>query len=395
MELPPGYPNENGRKVCKLNKSLYGLKQASRQSYSKLSNFITHQGYVQSKADYNLYTKAAEGSFTAILVYVDDIIIAGNNMDEIDQLKRSLDDRFKIKDLGKLKYFLGIEVARIARGIHLCQRKYALDILRDSGTIGSTLARIPLDQNVRLSKEEGELLPEPALYRRLIGRLLYLTITRPELAYLVQILIQFMKDPRMPHLQAAHKVLWFIKGSPGRGLFYPVNLEIHLRGFSDSDWGACPDTRRFVIGYCVFLGRSLVSWKSKKQSVVSRSSAEAEYRAMANVSCELTWLRYLLSDLQIVYSWSASLFCDNKSAKHIATNPIFHERTKHIEIDCHLIRDKIQEGCISAKHVESKLQAEDILTKSLGSQAFYSCLSKMGVEDTYSPCGGLLKNEGT
>ncbi|XP_057965408.1 uncharacterized mitochondrial protein AtMg00810-like [Malania oleifera] len=241
MELPPAYPNENGR-------------------------------------------KAAEGSFTAILIYVDDIIIAGNNMDEIDQLKRSLDDRFKIKDLGKLKYFLSIEVARTARRIHLCQGKYTLDILRDSGTIGSTPARIPLDQNVRLSKEEGELLPEPALYRRLIGRLLYLTITKPELAYSVQILSQFMKDPRVPHLQAAHKVLQFIKGSPGRGLFYPMNSKIHLRGFCDSDWGACPDTRRSVTGYCVFLGRSLVSWKSKKQSVVSRSSAEAKYRAMANGS---------------------------------------------------------------------------------------------------------------
>ncbi|XP_057981296.1 uncharacterized mitochondrial protein AtMg00810-like [Malania oleifera] len=290
MELPPGYPNESGRKVCKLNKSLYGLKQASRQWYSKLLNFIIHQRFIQSKADYSLFTKVTEDSFTIILVYVDDVIVARNNMDEIDQLKRSLDDQFKIKDLGKLKYFLGIEVARTARGIHLHQCKHALDILKDSGTVGSTPARIPLDQNIRMSKEEGELLPEPALYRRLIGRLLYLTITRPELAYSVQMLSQFMKNPRVPHLQAAHKVLRFIKGSPGQGLFYLVDSEIHLRGFSDSDWGACPDTRRFVIGYYVFLGKSLVSWKSKKQSVVSKSSTKAEYRAMTNVSCELTWL---------------------------------------------------------------------------------------------------------
>lgn len=145
MKLPPGYRNENDRKVCKLNKSLYGLKQASRQWYSKLSSFIIQQRYSQSRADYSLFTNSTHASFTVVLVYVDDIIVAGNCMKTINQLKYLLDDKFKIKDLGELKYFLGIEVARSAKGIYLCQRNYALDILSHSGTIGSTPSIIPLD----------------------------------------------------------------------------------------------------------------------------------------------------------------------------------------------------------------------------------------------------------
>lgn len=163
MELPPGYSNGDSKKVCRIKKSLYGLKQASRQWYSKLSKFIIEQGYIQSKADYSLFTKSTGNSFTAVLVYVDDIIVAGDCIDTINHLKASLHDQFRIKDLGKLKYFLDIEVARSTQGIHICQRKYALDILSDSGTIGSAPARIPLDQNVKLTKDEGEFLPDPAL----------------------------------------------------------------------------------------------------------------------------------------------------------------------------------------------------------------------------------------
>ncbi|XP_031259823.1 uncharacterized protein LOC116117986 [Pistacia vera] len=392
MKKPPGYTKGQPGQVCKLLKSLYGLKQASRQWYDKFSQSLISFGFKQSKADYNIFTYITATDFTSLLVYVDDIVVASSSLTSISVLRNFLNTHFLIKDLGSLRYFLGIEVARSPTGIHLCQRKYTLDILADTGNLASKPLKIPMDQNPKLSKTSRTPLSDPTPYRQLIGRLLYLTLTRPDISYPIQVLSQYMDCPTITHLAAAHKVLRYLKNALGQGILLSAASSLQLIGYSDSDWASCPNTRKSLTGFCVFLGHSLISWRSKKQTVVSRSSTEAKYRAMASISTELTWLRQLLTDLAIPHPQSAELFCDNQAALHIASNSMFHERIKHIEVDCNLIRYKIQEGTLRTAHVTTQLQLADMFTKSLPSHLLYSHLSKMEVANIYSPsCRGVLE----
>jgi hypothetical protein len=341
-------------------------------------------GFIQSRADYSLFTKTRGKLFTALLIYVDDILITGNDHASIVDTKKFLHSQFNLKDLGNLKYFLGIEVSASKKGIFICQRKYALEIIEDVGLLGAAPINTPMERGLKLS-DQGVLLTEPSKYRRLVGRLIYLTVSRPDITYAVHVLSRFMHEPRKLHMEAALRVVRYLKGAPGQGLFFSSNNDFRLRAYCDSDWAGCPLTRRSTTGYCVFLGPSLISWRSKRQKTVSLSSAEAEYRAMTGACCELTWLRQLLKDLGLIHHEAALLFCDNKAALHIAANPVFHERTRHIEMDCHFIRDKIQDGSVITRYVSSTHQLADILTKSLGKESFIPMIRKLGVQDIHSP----------
>jgi len=385
MSPPPGLQRQGENNlVCRLHKSLYGLKQASRQWFAKFSEAMCSAGFIQSRADYSLFTKTRGKLFTALLIYVDDILITGNDHASIVDTKKFLHSQFNLKDLGNLKYFLGIEVSASKKGIFICQRKYALEIIEDVGLLGAAPINTPMERGLKLS-DQGVLLKEPSKYRRLVGRLIYLTVSRPDITYAVHVLSRFMHEPRKLHMEAALRVVRYLKGAPGQGLFFSSNNDFRLRAYCDSDWAGCPLTRRSTTGYCVFLGPSLISWRSKRQKTVSLSSAEAEYRAMTGACCELTWLRQLLKDLGLIHHEAALLFCDNKAALHIAANPVFHERTRHIEMDCHFIRDKIQDGSVITRYVSSTHQLADILTKSLGKESFIPMIRKLGVQDIHSP----------
>ncbi|XP_019451704.1 PREDICTED: uncharacterized protein LOC109353797 [Lupinus angustifolius] len=240
-------------------------------------------------------------------------------------------------------------------------------------------------KTIHLHQRDSEPYHDPVSYRQLVGRLLYLTNTRPDITFVVQQLTQFMANPTVMHHKAMTRVLRYIKGTPGQGLLYPTTSTIQIKGFSESDWETCPDTRKSILGYCMFLGDSLVSWKSKKQNSVSRSSSEAEYRALAIASCEIQWLTYLLTDFQILYKQHALLYHDNNSARHITANAVFHERTKHVEIDRHVIRERLHNKLLHLLPISTSAQIADMLTKPLEPIVFNQLLSKLGVINIPSP----------
>ncbi|CAN1799225.1 Retrovirus-related Pol polyprotein from transposon RE2 [Linum perenne] len=260
-------------------------------------------------------------------------------------------------------FFLGLEVARNHEGIHLSQRKYTLEILEEAGFLSSKPVTTPMDSKVHLSSSGSETFEDGECYRRLVGKLIYLTNTRPYISFATQQVSQFAGAPTEAHYKAVTRILRYLKGAPTSGLFFPTKSS----AYSDSDWAACPDSRGSVTGYAVYLGDSLTSWKSKKQTTISHSSCEAEYKALAHTACELQWLLYLLQELHVPHSMPATIFCDNQSAIHIAENPTFHEHTKHIELDCHLVREKVQANVIKLLHVTNSHQ----LVGGIGKKEFF------------------------
>ena len=391
MKMPHGVPNPEN-KVCKLLKSLYGLKQASRQWFARLTTELQQKHFTQSKNDYSLFIYKDNVDLCIVAVYVDDIILTGTNTTILNDLKLHLHTVFSIKDLGELSYFLGIEVSRVATGIILTQRKFTKELLESCEMDVSKSAKTPLPVNLRLLVNEGEFYHDPAQYRCLVGKLNFLTHTRPDISFGVQTLSQFLQSPRIQHVKALSHMLRYLAGSIGQGILLQSSDELSLQGFSDSDWASCPNTRRSVTGYIMLLGKSPISWKSKKQSTVSRSSSEAEYRALASAASEITWLVRLLSELGIQNLKPIRLCCDNQSAIHLGKNPVHHERTKHVELDCHFTREKVMEGLLELVYIPTSDQLADLLTKSLASPQFHKLLSKLGVRslDSTTSLRGVL-----
>nr|AAP54332.2 retrotransposon protein, putative, unclassified [Oryza sativa Japonica Group] len=385
MEIPPGFAtSQTEGKVLRLKKSLYGLKQSPRAWFDRFRRAMCGMGYKQCNGDHTVFYRHNRGLKTILVVYVDDMIITGDDCLEISRLKQNLSKEFEVKDLGQLKYFLGIEIARSPRGIVLSQRKYVLDLLSDTGMLGCRPASTLIEQNHKLCAESGDPVNKER-YQRLVGRLIYLCHTRPDITYAVSVVSRYMHDPRSGHMDVVYRILRYLKASPGKGIWFKKNGHLDMEGYCDADWGSCLDDRRSTSGYCVFIGGNLVSWRSKKESVVSRSTAEAEYRSMSMSLSELLWLKNLLAELKLSTSTSMKLWCDNKSAINIANNPVQHDRTKHVEIDRFFIKERMDEGTLNLGFVNSGEQVVDSLTKALGARECTSSCSKMGMIDIYRP----------
>lgn len=317
------------------------------------------------------------------MFYVDDIILTGNDEIEMEKIKRKLAADFEIKDLNLLRYFLGMEVAHNRSGISVSQRKHTLDLLKETGMMRCKLADTPIDPKMKFDELGDQTPVDKGRYQHLVEKLIYLAHTRPDISFADSTVSQFMHMPYEVHMEAINRILQYLKGTPGKGLYFKKNAQRTIEAFTDADWAGSVTDRKSTSGYCMMVWGNLVTWRSKKQTVVMRSSAESEFRVVAHGICELLWLKLLLEELGFKENCPMKLYCDNKAAISISHNPVHHDRTKHVEVDRHFIKEKIDNETICLTYVPTSEQAADILTKGLSRIMFEKIIDKLEMINIY------------
>lgn len=380
MMQPLGFINQdNPKAVCKLNKAIYGLKQAPRAWYNELKRFLLSSGFRNSLADASLFIYNQNGTLLYMLVYVDDIVLTGNNTQQMERFIQALSTRFSLKDLGSLSYFLGIEAHRTSHGLLLTQRCYIADLLHrikmeDCNSVSTTMCPYKL-----LTLDSGKPLSDPTQYRATVGSLHYMSLTRPDISFVVNKLSQFMHKPTDEHWHGVKRVLRYLSGSMTTGIFLSARKTPALHAFTDADWAGNRDDYTSTGAYIVYFGKHPIAWSSKKQPTIARSSTEVEYRSIASTAAEVCWLLSLFTEMDIKTTATPTIYCDNIGATYLAANPVFHSRMKHLALDYHFVRSHVQAGHMRVTHVTSADQLADALTKSLSRAKHQQLCSKIGL----------------
>lgn len=419
MRQPPGF-EQAGLKhfVCRLIRSIYGLKQSPRAWYEEIDSFLISIKCIKSELDPNLYVLSRGSEKVFMLLFVDDMLITGNSPELIRELKEQLRGKYEMKDLGKISRYLGVDFISTTRGIFLNQITYAADLVKEYGLELCKPVYTPLPEGLTLSAETSTPEFDSTIYSKLVGKLIYLTNTRPDICFSVGIVSRFMANPQQLHWDCALHIVRYINTTISQGLFYNRGADMSIQGFTDSDWGSsCPDTRRSTGGYIFIIAGGPISWRSKRQPTVSRSSTEAEYKALSDASQEGVYLKRLLQELQHVGNTATihhtsneisenlspacqptlqdlELLCDNVSAIKLSKNPVFHARTKHLEVHHHFIRERILQNEISVSYISTADQSADILTKSLGRTKFEYHRSRLGMK-SLEDVNSLRANQST
>ena len=373
MEQPDGYDRDKS-KVWKLHKSLYGLKQSARLWNETIHAFFVKYGFQRSNADLCLYRKFVKHSgIIFVIIWVDDIVVVSNHIHLINEFKHQISNEYKVKDLGELKFFLGIEFSQQKGLVQMSQSKYCKDILERFDMMNCIAEKVPCEKNIHdqlRANKNSPLLANAKRYRELVGSLIYLEqVTRPDISYVTNLLGQQMANPTEFHWKMGLKVLRYLKGTQYFTLNYRRADLVQLTCYADADWGNNALDRKSQTGYLNYLheNSSPISWSSRKQNLVATSTCNAEYVALSEATCEVIWLQKLLTFIKLpnMTYQPAQMYSDNTGAIALCYNPCHHRRSKHIEIKHEHVRDHILKGTIDLTHVPSKSNAADGFTKPL------------------------------
>ncbi|GJY10980.1 putative RNA-directed DNA polymerase [Tanacetum coccineum] len=363
VKQPPGFEDPaHPNKVYRVVKALYGLHQAPRAWYERLSTFLLKHGYRRGAIDKTLFIKKDRRDIMLVQVYVDDIIFGSTKSSMVKDFEDLMQKEFKMSSMGELTFFLGLQVKQTSAGIFLSQDKYVKDILNkfDFRTIKPASTSIEAHKS-QGKDEEGEDV-DVHLYRSMIGCLMYLTASRPDIMFAVCLCARFQVTPKVSHMHAVKRIFRYLKHQPKLGLWYPKESPFHLEAFSDSDYAGDNHDRRSTSGGCQYLGRRLVSWQCKKQTIVAISSTEAEYVAAASCCAQVLWMQNQLLDYGFNFM-NTEIHIDNESTICIVKNPVLHSKTKHIQIRHHFIRDCYEQRLINVVKVHTDDNVADLLTK--------------------------------
>jgi hypothetical protein len=385
--------------VCKLNKSLYGLKQASRAWYQKMDQAMLSAGFLRLQADTCVYVLRRDGLVIFVALYVDDLLLLSNSLSELISLKQELAKKFEMKDLGEAQFILGIQIERdrSAHTLSQSQQSYIKKIVERYSMSNSKAVSTPLDLGTRLSKSDSASTPEEVAemknvpYQSAVGAIMYAMLgTRPDIAFAVTTLSQFNNNPGMPHWVGVKRVLRYLNASMNNKLVYGGSngsiMAPKLIGYCDADWASNIDDRRSVTGYVFMLAGGAVSWKTKKQPTVALSSVEAEYMAATQATKEATWFRAFFSQLGVsrIVTGPSVIFSDSQGSIALGKNPEYHQRTKHIDVQHHFVREHVNMGTVEFKFISTDLMVADILTKPLGKTKHQQMVESMGIKSTMS-----------
>ncbi|GJV77402.1 putative ribonuclease H-like domain-containing protein [Tanacetum coccineum] len=380
----PVYQMDVKKKVYKVEKALYGLHQAPRAWYETLSTYLLDNGFHRGQIDKTLFIKRLKGDILLVQVYVDDIIFGSTKKSLCDEFEQIMHNRFQMSSMGELTFFLGLQVKQKEDGIFISQDKYVGEILKKFGFSSIRTASTPMETNKALTKDEDGEDVDVHLYRSMIGSLMYLTSSRPDIMFSVCACSRFQVQPKVSHLNAVKRIFRYLKGQPKLGLWYPKDSPLILEAFSDSDYAGASLDRKSTTGGCQFLGSRLISWQCKKQTVVANSTTEAEYIAASHCCGQVLWIQNQMLDYGFNFM-QTKIHVDNESAICVVKNPVYHSKTKHIEIRHHFIRDSYEKRLIEMVKIHTDYNVADLLTKAFDVTRFQFLIASIDKKELAIP----------